>query len=87
MAVGEVLRRLVGKALLATRPAKEQVASLRPHQVGTGVRCAAESVAIGTQTLVDNLGSTGRWVLLQVDVANAFNTIAREPILMKAQSR
>lgn len=51
------------------------------------MQCAAETVAIGTQALVDNLGNSGKWVMLQVDVSNAFNSIAREPILLEAQSR
>ena len=43
VAIGETLRRLVGKVLLASANAKDQVSSLQPLQVGVGVRNAAES--------------------------------------------
>jgi hypothetical protein len=36
IAVGEILRRLVGKAILSTGVAKEEVSSLTPDQVGVG---------------------------------------------------
>ena len=81
VAVGETLRRLVGKALLATGTAKRQVAELTPLQVGVGVRGAAESVAMGAQALVNHLGTSTRWCMLKVDMANAFNTVDRTAML------
>ena len=53
VAVGETLRRLVGKVLLATGVSKAQVAALAPTQVGIGVKSAAESVAMGLQSIVE----------------------------------
>ena len=47
VAVGETLRRLVGKALLSTPVARAQVSGLTPVQVGVGVRSAAEAVKWG----------------------------------------
>ena len=81
VAVGETLRRLVGKVLLSTGPARAQVASLTPLQVGVGVRSAAEAVAMGTQALVDHLGSSSNWCILKVDMTNAFNTVDRTALL------
>lgn len=81
VAVGETLRRLVGKALLSSGVAKSQVSSLAPLQVGVGIRSAAEMVAIGAQSLVDHLGPTASWCILKVDMANAFNTVDRTALL------
>ena len=47
VAVGETLRRLVGKALLATPEARKQVSSLQPVQTGLGVPGAVEAVGMG----------------------------------------
>ena len=58
VAVGETLRRLAGKTLLMTATARTQVATLTPLQVGVGVQSAAESVAMGTQAMVDHLGQS-----------------------------
>ena len=84
MAVGETLRRLAGKVLLATGVSKAQVASLAPTQVGVGVRCAAESVAMGHTSTVDSLAHTTDWAVLKVDLRNAFNTVDRLAVLKGA---
>ena len=73
VAVGECLRRLVGKILLSSSKCKSEVSQLAPLQVGVGLAGAAESVAMGTQGLVDSLGETARWALLKIDLRNAFN--------------
>jgi hypothetical protein len=46
VAVGETLRRMVGKVLLATPTVRKQVATLSPTQCGVGVKGAAESVQL-----------------------------------------
>ena len=84
VAVGETLRRLAGKALLATAVAKAQVADLQPVQVGVGVRAAAESVAMGVQSIVDALSHTNDWTILKVDLSNAFNSVDRLAFLKAA---
>ena len=81
VAVGETLRRLVGKALLNTPTMKKQVSGLAPTQCGVGVSGAVEAVAMGTQALIDQLGGNGQWALLKVDLSNAFNCVSREAIL------
>jgi hypothetical protein len=85
VAVGETLRRLVGKALLKTGTARSQVAKLAPTQVGVGVANATESVAMGVQSLVRQL--EGNWAVLQVDFSNAFNTMDRHHLLQQTQER
>lgn len=81
IAVGETLRRLIGKALLSTGTAKSQVSTLAPVQVGVGISSATESVAMGAQSLVDNLGTTSSWCALKIDLSNAFNTVDRLALL------
>ena len=85
VAVGEVLRRLVGKALLATPEAKAQLAKLQPVQAGVGVRNATESVAMCTQNLANALGTGQSWVMLQVDLRNAFNCVERLHVMKAAE--
>jgi len=69
IAVSDTLRRLVAKWLLATA-----AAALAPFQTAFAKRSPCEVVTIGLQAQVDTLhGSTG-WLLLQVDLKNAFNS-------------
>ena len=87
VAVGETLRRVVGKALLASGRTKQQIETLQPLQVGVGLRNATEAVAMGVQGVVDSRASTGHWVILKVDMTNAFNTVSREAVLRETQAR
>ena len=87
VAVGETLRRVVGKALLASGRTKEQIATLQPLQVGVGLRNATEAVAMGVQGVVDSRAGAGHLVILKVDMTNAFNTICREGVLHETQAR
>jgi hypothetical protein len=57
------------------------MASLTPLQVQVGVRSAAESVAMGMQSLVDHLGPTSSRCALKVNMANGFNTVDRTAML------
>ena len=81
VAVGEVLHRFVGKALLATPEAKAQLAKLQPVQAGVGARNAA----MCTQNLVNALGTGQSWVMLQVDLWNAFNCVERSHVMKAAE--
>ena len=87
VAVGETLRRIVGKALLASSRTKQQIESLQPLQVGVGLRNATEAVAMGVQGVVDSRASMAHWVILKVDMTNDFNTISRETVLHEMQAR
>ena len=87
IAVGEVLRRLVGKALLSTGAAKEEIAVLGPEQVGVGVPRACESVAIGMTSLINKLGPhSQQWAALLVDVKSAFQGVDRTCVLKSAET-
>ena len=87
MAVGETLRRLVGKVLLSTPSAKEQTVTLRPVQCGVAVPNATESIAMSVQSLANTLGNGSNWACLQVDFTNAFNCLDRSAILSAAALR
>jgi len=81
IAVGDTLRRLVENWLLATAQGRNAAAALAPLQTAFAKGSPCEVVAMGVQAQVDALhGSTG-WLLLQVYLRNAFNSIARPAIL------
>ena len=77
----------MGKCLLATGIAKAQVASLQPVQVGVGTQGAAGAVALATSTLVRAYQSSADWVVLKVDLRNAFNCAERQAMLKTCASR
>ena len=77
-------RRLVGKALLSTGVAREQISELTPLQTGIGIKGATEAVALTCQGLVEQLGQQESWVMLKVDLSNAFNTVSRQEVLRGA---
>jgi len=79
--VGNALRKHVAKWLLATALGRNAAAALAPLLTAFAKGSPCEVVAMGVQAQVDSLhGSTG-WLLLQVDLKNAFNSIARPAIL------
>jgi len=82
IAVGDTLRRLV-----ATSQGRSATAALAPLQTAFAKGSPCEVVAMGVQAHVDALhGSTG-WLLLQVDLNNAFNSIHRPAILGALEQR
>jgi hypothetical protein len=86
IAVGDTLRRLIGKVLLRTDDALEQSASLQPRQCGVGMPFAAEMIGMGMQRIADaDIGVP--WVALQVDVRNAFNSVDRSAMLATASRK
>ena len=82
IAVGDTLRRVVGKCLLRSASVVMEMASLQPLQCGVGVRNAAEMVGMGLQRYVQSKHSSGAndYVVLQVDMRNAFNSISRDAV-------
>ena len=84
IAIGDTLRRLVGKVLLRTTRVRAEVEGLQPRQVGVSVPFAAELVGMGVQRLADTVEQSN-WAVLQVDVSNAFNSVDRSAILLSAQ--
>ena len=81
IAVGDTLRRVMGKAFLRSPKVLSDLEQLQPRQCGVGVRAAAEMVGMGVQRLVDSLDPGGQWAVMQIDVRNAFNCIDRGAIL------
>ena len=53
MAVGDTLRRLIGKVTLSMEELREQVDSLKPRQCGVGVPNACEMVGMGLKRLAE----------------------------------
>ena len=74
IAVGEVLRRLAGKCLVA-RCQDEVVDRLLPQQMGVGVPKAAEIISHAVQAWANAARSAESLIL--VDFANAYNSTAR----------
>ena len=73
IAIGEVLTRLIGRAIVVQiRDALQSI--LVPFQYGFAVPGGAEAVVHGIRAA---LAAQPDWVILKVDVANAFNSINR----------
>jgi hypothetical protein len=83
IAVGDTLRRVIGKCLLHSEAVMMEMACLQPRQCGVGVRNAAEMVGMGLQRFVQSkhASSVDDYVVLQVDMRNAFNSISRNAVL------
>ena len=82
IAIGDTIRRIVGKVLLRLPDVKTELECLQPRQCGVGVPYATELVGMGVQRLAD-VCPINEWVILQVDVRNAFNTIHRPAMLQQ----
>ena len=87
IAVGETIRRLVGKALLKTPLVQKDIGNLAPRQTGVAVQAAAELIGLGLQRAVDAQESLGNWIIVQMDMINAFNTLHREAVLEGARQK
>ena len=87
IAVGDTIRRVVGKTLLQHPDVRGQVAALRPRQVGVRVPFGAELVGMGVQAAVRSLGAASDWVCFQADVTNAFNSVSRAAVLRSTLTR
>ena len=83
IAVGDTIRRVVGKCLLRTEAVVGEMACLKPRQCGVGVQNATEMVGMGLQRYVQSKTAEGvnDYVVLQVGMRNAFNSISRESVL------
>lgn len=76
IAIGESLRRLVGKMLMRRVRARAS-ALLLPSQLGVGVRCGSEAIVHAVRSAVQEGGHDPRIALLQLDFRNAFNLVSR----------
>ena len=80
IAVGETLRRLVSKCMLAT-VADDAKSRLEPLQVGVGTRLGTEAtVHVARQWMCRHSGDAHR-VLVKMDLENAFNCVDRQAVL------
>jgi hypothetical protein len=87
IAVGEFLRRMVSKFAMRSQPVREAVDGLIPSQVGVQVEGACETTAMCLQNWVIAHAEEPWWAILQIDLANAFNSIDREALLAEVQKR
>ena len=86
IAVGNTIRRFVGKFAMEMPCVTQCAAGLQPKQCGVAVAGACETIACGLQSLVLN-STSDNWAILQVDVQNAFNAIDRGALFDAIRSR
>ena len=80
IAVGEALRRLVGKCLCQATKAK--VADFfEPHQFGVACPLGAEKVIHNLRNCMDEHWNTEDFVVFKFDMRNVFNLVSRQAIL------
>jgi hypothetical protein len=87
IAVGEFLRRAVSKFAMRSAPAREAVDGLLPSQVGVQVEGACETTAMCLQNWIIAHADEPWWAVLQIDLANAFNSVDREALLAEIKLR
>lgn len=81
VAVGETLRRVVEKFLMNLPETKECTMRLQPHQLGCGFPSACELVGRSLQQTLEGAPLPDDWGILQLDLANAFNSVSRDAVL------
>ena len=86
IAVGDTLRRLVGKCLCEQVKAKA-LAHLWPLQIGVATRLGAEVGSQTTDQWLDRNRECADKVLVTIDFENAFNTVDRGVFLHEVRNR
>jgi len=81
IAAGDTLRRLTATWLLATSQGRSATAAFAPLPTAFANGSPCEVVAMGVQALADTLNGSTEWLMLQVDLKNALNSIHRPAIL------
>lgn len=85
IAVGETLRRLVGKLLM--RPVRDRAAALlRPTQLRVGVPCGIGAIVHSIRHQTAKHRDDSRVALLSLDFRNAFNLVSRHAIRRSLRS-
>ena len=80
IAVGEALRRLVGKCLCLV--IKSKLADFfDPLQFGVACSSGAEKVIHGLRNCMDKHRNTEDFVILKLDMRNAFNVVSHQAVL------
>jgi hypothetical protein len=80
IAVGEVIRSLVAKCLMA-RVRQPAQALLAPFQLNVAVKGGAEAIVHTVRWLITHhfdAAASPDWTLLQVHFSNAFNSVRRD---------
>ncbi|KAL5487053.1 hypothetical protein EMCRGX_G019610 [Ephydatia muelleri] len=80
IAVGEALRRLVGKCLSAAVKVRAQQ-FFHPFQFGVACPLGAEQMIHGLRDCIEQHWLENDFVVLKVDLKNAFNMVSRQAVL------
>ena len=86
IAIGETLRRLIGKVSLTLPQTKAALASLQPAQQAVGAKRGAEQTAMLLQQsllALEEEKDDQTWCVLKVDLSNAFNAVSRQRIIVE----
>ena len=78
--LGEALRRLVGKCLCASVKVKAQQ-FFKPFQYGVACLYGAEIIVHGLRDCIEQHWLEDGFVVLKVDLKNAFNIVSRQAVL------
>ena len=81
IAAGEILRRIVAKTL-AKKAIPQVAASFMPYQYGVGVKQGCERIAHQLRRLLEINKNNPDFVGVKVDMANAFNRMARQQMIL-----
>ena len=85
IAIGEVLRRLTSRCLCAM--VKSKAADyFSPHQLGVACPGGAETMVHSLRACVDRHWEDDDFVVLKVDLRNAFNNVSRQAVLDQCHS-
>ncbi|KAL5478021.1 hypothetical protein EMCRGX_G024896 [Ephydatia muelleri] len=80
IAVGETLRRLVGKCMCALLKVKA-ADFFQPLQFGVACRAGAENVTHGLRICIEEHWSDDDFVAFKVDMKNAFYAVSRQAVV------
>ena len=80
IAVGETLRRLVGKCLCQITKGKASD-YFSPHQFGVACPSGAEKIVHGLRSCIEEHQNEHDFVVMKIDLRNAFNLVSRQALL------
>ena len=80
IAVGEALRRLVGKCVCAVEKSKASD-FFAPYQFGVACAAGAEMVIHGLRSCMDDHWTDENFTVLKIDMRNAYNLVSRQALL------
>ena len=80
IAVGETVRRLVGKCVCALLKVKA-ADFFQPLQFGVACRAGAEKVTHGLRICIEEHWGDDGFVAFKVDMKNAFNVVSRQAVV------